>query len=152
MAISPSPRRGSLQSIYMWPAKSFSGHIYILCCHVANITKLLIQWNRKTTSLSVVSWLKIYLATQVHQKLLLWLPYVTGGPLYFCPVVSFLLSSSSFFSSPNLIGRRLDVYYTLTHGVKCAACGSLQIRDAKKSPKIAIWAPSHNFDGPYLRN
>jgi len=23
--------------------------------------------------------------------------------------------------------------------------GSLQIQDAKKSPKIAIWAPLHNF-------
>jgi len=32
----------------------------------------------------------------------------------------FLSSSSiylSFFSSPNLSGRRLDVYHTLTHGV-----------------------------------
>jgi len=58
------------------------------------------------------------------------------GPLYFCPVVSFLLSF--FFSSPNLSGRRLDVYHTLTHGVK--------------SPKIAIWSPSHSFDGLYLRN
>jgi len=28
--------------------------------------------------------------------------------------------------------------------VKCAARGSLQIQDAKMSPKIAIWAPSHN--------
>ena len=28
-----------------------------------------------------------------------------------------LLSSSSFFSSPNLSGRRLDVYHTLAHGV-----------------------------------
>jgi len=37
-------------------------------------------------------------------------------------------------------------------GLKCAAGGSLQIQDAKKSPKIAIWAPSHNFDGLYLRN
>jgi len=36
------------------------------------------------------------------------------GPLYFCPVISFYLSS---FSSPNLSGRRLDVYHTLTHGV-----------------------------------
>ena len=27
------------------------------------------------------------------------------------------LSSSSFFSSPNLSGRRLDVYHTLAHGV-----------------------------------
>jgi len=31
--------------------------------------------------------------------------------LYFCPVVSFFLSSS-FYSSPNLSGRRLDVYHT----------------------------------------
>ena len=29
----------------------------------------------------------------------------------------FVLSSSSFFSSPNLSGRRLDVYHTLAHGV-----------------------------------
>ena len=45
------------------------------------------------------------------------------------------------FSSPNLSGRRLDVYHTSTHGValvriynaclKCAACGSLEIQDAK---------------------
>ena len=27
------------------------------------------------------------------------------------------LSSSSFFPSPNLSGRRLDVYHTLAHGV-----------------------------------
>jgi len=31
--------------------------------------------------------------------------------------------------------------------MKCAAGGSLRIQDAKKSPKIAIWAPSQNFDG-----
>jgi len=73
----------------------------------------------------------------------------------------FYLSSSSFFffSSPNLSGRRLDVYHTSTRGVasvriwnaclKCAARGSLKIQDAKK---IAISAPSHNFVGPYLRN
>jgi len=69
----------------------------------------------------------------------LWPPYVIGGPLYFCPVVSiffflwspyvigrpyifsscyfFFLLSSFFFSSPNLSGRRLDVYHTLAHGV-----------------------------------
>ena len=29
----------------------------------------------------------------------------------------YLLSSSSFFSSPNLSGHRLDVYHTSTHGV-----------------------------------
>ena len=30
---------------------------------------------------------------------------------------SFFLFLSSFFSSPNLSGRRLDVYHTLAHGV-----------------------------------
>jgi len=29
----------------------------------------------------------------------------------------YLLLSSLFYSSPNLSGRRLDVYHTLTHGV-----------------------------------
>jgi len=33
-----------------------------------------------------------------------------------------------------------------------AARSSLQIQDAKKSSKITIWAPSHNFVGLYLRN
>jgi len=36
--------------------------------------------------------------------------------------------------------------------LKRAARGSLKMHDAKKSPKIAIWALSHNFDGLYLRN
>jgi len=50
-------------------------------------------------------------------------------------------SSFFFFSSPNLSGRRLDVYNTSTHGValvriqnsclKCAARGSLKMQDAK---------------------
>jgi len=66
-----------------------------------------------------------------------------------------------FFSLPNVSGRRLDVYHTSTHGValvqiynaglKHAASGSLKIQDAK-TPKIAIWAPSHNFIRLYLRN
>jgi len=79
--------------------------------------------------------------------------------LYFCPVVS---SIFFFFSSPHLSRRRVDVYHTSTHdvalmriynaGLKRAARGSLEIQDAKKSPKIAISAPSHNFVGLYLRN
>jgi len=62
----------------------------------------------------------------------------------------------------NLSRRRLDVCHTFTHGValvrisdaglKPAASGSLKTQDAKKSPKIAIWAPSHNFVGLYLCN
>ena len=73
-------------------------------------------------------------------------PMEQGRPLYFCPVVSFFLSS--FFSSPNLSCCRLDAYHTSTHGValvqiqnaglKCAASGWLEIQDAKMMQKIAI--------------
>jgi len=59
-----------------------------------------------------------------------------------------------FFSSPYLSRRRLDVCHTSTHGValvrisdtglKRAARGSLEMQDAKKSPKITICAPSYN--------
>jgi len=67
------------------------------------------------------------------------------GAIIFLPCNFYLLISSIFFSSPNLSGRRLDAYHTLTHGVnlvrilnaglKCAARGLLQIRDAKKVAK-----------------
>jgi len=66
-------------------------------------------------------------------------------------------SSSIFF--PHLISAVADnVYHTSTYGMalvrisnaclKCAACGSLKIQDAK----IVICTPSHNFVGLYLRN
>ena len=64
--------------------------------------------------------------------------YVIGQAIY-VRILWFLLSV--FFSSPNLTGRRLDVYHTSTHGValvqifnaglKSAARGSLEIQDAK---------------------
>jgi len=81
--------------------------------------------------------------------------YILPGGFFFLP---------SVFSSPNLSRHKLDACHTSTHGVallriqdsclKHAAHGSLKIQDAKKSPKIAIWAPSHNFVGLglYLRN
>jgi len=63
------------------------------------------------------------------------------------------LSIYLFYSSPNLSGRRLNVYHTWTHGVafvriynaglKCAARGSLEIQDAK----IAILAPCTTLSG-----
>jgi len=69
---------------------------------------------------------------------------------------------SFFYISPNLSRRNLDVCHTSVHGVasvriqnaglKCAARGSLKIQDAKYRQKSAIWAPSHNFVGLYLRN
>ena len=45
----------------------------------------------------------------------LWSPYVIGQTIIFSSCSFFLLSS--FFSSPNLSGRRLDVYHTSTHSV-----------------------------------
>jgi len=36
--------------------------------------------------------------------------------------------------------------------MKRAARGSLKTQDAKNRQKFAIWAPSHNFVGLYLRN
>ena len=69
--------------------------------------------------------------------------------------LSFFHSSFIFFSSPNLRGRRLDVYHTSTHGVR-GPSANLECRSEmccrrlaanagpKQSPKIAIWAPSHN--------
>ena len=72
-------------------------------------------------------------------------PMDQGRPLYFCPLVSIFLLSFYLFSSPNLSGRRLDVYYTSTHGVvlvriwnaclKCGARGSLKIQNAKMTQK-----------------
>jgi len=49
----------------------------------------------------------------------LWPPYVIGPAVIILPCGFHLLSSSSsvFFSSPNLSGRRLDIYHTSTHGV-----------------------------------
>jgi len=46
---------------------------------------------------------------------LLWPPYVIGQTIIFLPCDLFL--SSSFYSSPNISGLRLDVYHTSTHGV-----------------------------------
>jgi len=53
---------------------------------------------------------------QVTCPILLWPPYVIGADIVFLPCDLYLLSFF-FFSSPNLSGRRLDVYHTSTHGV-----------------------------------
>jgi len=79
----------------------------------------------------------------------LWSPYVIGQTIIFLPCGFFL---SSFF--PRLISATVGCISTIfTHmawpsaNLKCMSemCCSLQIKGAKKSPKIAIWAPSHNF-------
>ena len=44
---------------------------------------------------------------------LLWPPYVIGGPLYFCPVVSFFFLSSIFLFFPRLISAATDWMSTI---------------------------------------
>jgi len=77
----------------------------------------------------------------------LWPPYGIGQAIIFSCCGFYLLLSIFFylFSSPNLSGRRLDVYHTLTHGValvriynaglKRAARGSLEYRTQKSRQK-----------------
>ena len=60
--------------------------------------------------------LAIIFTYTVRLRQFLWSPYVIGQTIIFLPC-DFYLSSSFFFSSPNLSGRRLDVYHTSTHGV-----------------------------------
>jgi len=50
-------------------------------------------------------------------KPLLWPPYGIWQAIIFSSCGYFCLSSFFFFSSPNLSGRRLDVYHTSTRGV-----------------------------------
>jgi len=90
---------------------------------------------------------------------LLWPPCVIGQAIIFLPCGFFFLLS--FF--PRLISAMgigcLPYFYTL-----CGPSANLECRsetcctqfagnaEPKKSPKIPIWAPSHNFVGLYLRN
>jgi len=60
-------------------------------------------WNRQTTS-----------ALPDKQQALM--PYEIGQAIIYLPS-GFYLSSIFFISSPNLSGRRSDVYHTSAHGV-----------------------------------
>jgi len=51
-----------------------------------------------------------------YNEIFLWSPYRIGQTIIFSCRFFFLLLSF-FISSPNLIGQRLDVYHTSTHGV-----------------------------------
>jgi len=75
-----------------------------------------------------------------------------------CGHYIFVLFLSFFYSSPNLSGRRLDVYHTSTHGVAFSAnlecrsemfCTRLAENTGRK--KVAISAPLHNFVGLYRK-
>jgi len=76
---------------------------------------------------------------------------------YYIFALWFLSSSFFFFSSPNLSGRRLDVYHTSCCGLSAnLECRSemccTRLAEKYRMQKIAIRAPSHNFVRIYLRN
>jgi len=89
----------------------------------------------------------------------LWPPYVIGQGIIFLPCGCFYLSIFFLaYSQPSQIGC-LPYFHTL-----CGLRANLRCRSKthwtrlaentgrKNSPKIAIWAPLHNFVGLYLRN
>ena len=60
----------------------------------------------------------VYCVRRPHRcKNFLWPPYVIGQAIIFLPCGFYLSFFFYLFSSPNLSGRRLDVYNTSTHGV-----------------------------------
>jgi len=72
-----------------------------------------------------MQWRRIMACSSVW---LLWLPCVADADIIFLPCSFFMVALCNradhyifmlylFFSSPNLSGRRLDVYHTLAHGV-----------------------------------
>ena len=75
--------------LYNYPKKMF-GHLYFLSqCYVIVCDALHTHMNRPNSCLLV-------------RFIFLWPPYVIGGPLYFCPVISFLLLSSCLlYTSPS---------------------------------------------------
>ena len=94
---------------------------------------------------------------------LLWSPYVIGQTIIFLPCSFFLLLLSSFFI-PRLISAAAGWMSTILWHIVWPSCefrmqvwkvlhaARCKCRTQKKSPKIAIWAPSRNFVGLYLRN
>jgi len=82
-----------------------------------------------------------------------------GRPLYFCPVISSFFLSSIFF--PRVFSAIADgclpYFHTwcgLSANLRCRSetcCARLAENTGRKnSPKIVIWAPSHNFVGLYI--
>jgi len=131
----------------------------LLTSHVFCITINVYVWYRvrDTTFTSVTGWPDDALTRHVI-VCLLWSPYEIRQTIIFLPCGYFFLL---FF--PRRTSAVADwMSATSTHdvalvqisdaGPKPAARGSLKTQDAKKSPKIAIRAPSHNFVGLYLHN
>ena len=63
-----------------------------------------------------------------------------------------LISAVGDWMSTILPHMMQALVWILNACLKYAACSSLEMQDPKMMQKLAIWAPSHNFVGLYLRN
>ena len=83
---------------------------------VTNFDKFCRKMLKRRSLVIFLAWLffRNHLHTWYHIRMhLLWPPYVTGGPLYFCPVISFYLSSFYLFLIPRLISAAADSMSTI---------------------------------------
>ena len=82
-------------------------------CTVVQVNSLLLFLISRLITIMFAGGLSSIANPTFGQVKLLWSPYGIGQTIIFSSVVS----SSFFFSSPNLSRRRLDVCHTSTHGV-----------------------------------
>jgi len=118
---------------YLWPPYGITQAIISLPCGFL----FYLIYLSVCLSVCLSIYLPIYLSICGSVDLSIYLS--TYLPIYLSTYLS--IYRLSFFSSPNLSRRRLDVWHTSTHavalvwiydaGLKCAACSSLKIHDAK---------------------
>ena len=131
------------------------------CEHILFIPKGSLPWKVEEKIWGVTGWVRFtwkWLRVLCQPKL--WLLYGIGQTIIFLPCGFFFCLS--FF--PHLISAVADwISAILPHMVWPWCEFKMQVwnvlhaarwkyRTQKKSPKIAIWAPLHNFFGIYLRN
>jgi len=102
---SAPPRKGHSSPL-------FSAHVY---CGHGRPSQLLLSSCPQSYAIEDIG--QQPLSTCIEVVPLLWPPYGIGQAIIFCPVVFIFFSPFVFFPSPNISGRRLDVYHTSTHGV-----------------------------------
>jgi len=109
------PRNGILPGAKFTLRPSLALYILAALLHVTRIMASAKLCGVEQTAPPVLGWAAITLWALAHILVLcfLWSPYVIGQTIIFLPCGSFLL----LFSSPNISGRRLDVYHTSTHDV-----------------------------------
>ena len=89
-------------------------------CHLLsmNVSCARLSWHLVNFWAHVQTYTVSYRTTIVGLIRFLWSPYVIGQTIIFsCCGLFFFFFFLSFFSSPNLSSRRLDVYHTSAHGV-----------------------------------